>query len=204
MEPPNVFVQAFPGPGPRIQASAGGGFDPAWSADGRTIYYLKNVFDSPSGATTLFATDIATAGALTVGTPHELFQGSLSRRVRTACALKASLAVGCIATIHPTSGGVRTRRARISAPRNSPATLAGKYACFRYHKFRYHKRVRVRILRQTIGNVGGFSLRHYREGHVYDVPPDLANYLVAQSLAMFEMRSEDRKPPGQVERRRKT
>ena len=65
------------------------------------------------------------------------------------------------------------------------------------------KSVKVKMLRRTIGNVGGVSLRHYREGQVYDLPPSLANYLVAQGLAMFEMRNEERKPPGQVERRRK-
>jgi hypothetical protein len=65
------------------------------------------------------------------------------------------------------------------------------------------KSVKVKMLRRAIGNVGGVSLRHYREGHVYDLPPTLANYLVAQRLAMFEMRNEDRKTPVEVERRRK-
>lgn len=35
----DVFVRAFPGPGPRIQISQGGGVEPVWSADGRRIYY---------------------------------------------------------------------------------------------------------------------------------------------------------------------
>ncbi len=34
-----IFVRAFPGPGPRIQISQGGGLEPLWSADGRRIYY---------------------------------------------------------------------------------------------------------------------------------------------------------------------
>ena len=65
--------------------------------------------------------------------------------------------------------------------------------------------MKVRILRQTIDNAAGVSLRHYRAGRVYDLPPNLANYLVAQGLAMFEMRGELKvRPPGQVERRRQT
>jgi hypothetical protein len=68
-QPDSVVVQAFPGPGPRTQASAGGGTDPAWSADGRTVYYLQPGTES----TAVIAVDIATAGALTAGTPRELF-----------------------------------------------------------------------------------------------------------------------------------
>ena len=64
--------------------------------------------------------------------------------------------------------------------------------------------MKVRILRQVIGNVGGVSLRHYRVGQVYDVPPNLANYMVAQGLAAFEMRSQQTFPrPPEQERRRK-
>jgi serine/threonine-protein kinase len=34
-----VFVRPFPGPGPRVQISSGGGNQPVWSRDGRRIYY---------------------------------------------------------------------------------------------------------------------------------------------------------------------
>ena len=34
-----VFVRPFPGPGARVQISAGGGSEPAWSPDGRRVYY---------------------------------------------------------------------------------------------------------------------------------------------------------------------
>jgi hypothetical protein len=64
--------------------------------------------------------------------------------------------------------------------------------------------MKVRILRQLIGNAGGVSLRHYRSGQAYDLPPNLANYLVAQGMAVFEMRSEtSSRAPNQPERRRK-
>jgi hypothetical protein len=68
----NVVVQAFPGPGPRTQISAGGGRDPAWSADGRTLYYLKALPDAQG--TAIFAVDLALTAALSAGAPHELFR----------------------------------------------------------------------------------------------------------------------------------
>jgi len=34
-----VYVRAFPGPGPRVQISQGGGIEPVWSADGRRVFY---------------------------------------------------------------------------------------------------------------------------------------------------------------------
>ena len=34
-----MFVRPFPGPGARVQISAGGGSEPAWSPDGRRVYY---------------------------------------------------------------------------------------------------------------------------------------------------------------------
>jgi hypothetical protein len=36
-----VFVTAFPGPGPRTQASTAGGVAPAWSADGHQLTYVS-------------------------------------------------------------------------------------------------------------------------------------------------------------------
>lgn len=63
--------------------------------------------------------------------------------------------------------------------------------------------MRVRMLRQPEGDVHGISLKHYRPGQVYELPPTLANYLVVEDLAMFEMRDPDARPvPVEVERRR--
>ena len=64
----NVFVQAFPGPGPRTQVSAGGGYDAVWGADGRTLYYLGPTAKGQA----MFAVGLSGA-ALTAGTPRELF-----------------------------------------------------------------------------------------------------------------------------------
>jgi hypothetical protein len=52
-------------------------------------------------------------------------------------------------------------------------------------------RVKITIIKQPAGVVGGFALDHYRPGRVYDVAAHLANYLVAEGFAVFERREED-------------
>ena len=65
--------------------------------------------------------------------------------------------------------------------------------------------MKVKILRHSLGHVNGVSLRHYRPNATYEVPPSIANYLVAQGVASFEMRKRDEpaNPPEGTERRRK-
>jgi CheY-like chemotaxis protein len=46
--------------------------------------------------------------------------------------------------------------------------------------------VRVLIIRQPTGAVDGILLASYHLGESYDLPPTLANYLVARGLAVFE------------------
>jgi Tol biopolymer transport system component len=36
----DVFIQPFPGPGPRIQVSVAGGAQPIWSQDGRQVFFM--------------------------------------------------------------------------------------------------------------------------------------------------------------------
>jgi len=70
----NVIVEAFPGRGSRTQVSAGGGRNPAWSADGRTLYYLDITRPARPGSAVI-AVDIKPDGAaLRAGTPRELFR----------------------------------------------------------------------------------------------------------------------------------
>ena len=64
--------------------------------------------------------------------------------------------------------------------------------------------MKVRITRQPIGVVQGVSLKYYRPGEVYELPPSLAEYLVMEQYAIFEMRDRDRPHvPVAVERRRR-
>jgi hypothetical protein len=63
--------------------------------------------------------------------------------------------------------------------------------------------MRVRIIRQPYGSVNGVSLRTYRPGEVYDIPPTLADYLVLEEYAILEMRDRNgAHVPVAVERRR--
>jgi serine/threonine protein kinase len=62
-----VYVVPFPGPGPRVQISAGGGSEPRWRRDGRELFYL-------SLATEMMAADVsAVPGEFRVGTVRTLF-----------------------------------------------------------------------------------------------------------------------------------
>ena len=64
--------------------------------------------------------------------------------------------------------------------------------------------MRVKIVRQPHGTVSGVSLNAYRAGEVYDIPAMLAEYLVVEEFAIFEMRDSHREPVEvAVERRRR-
>ena len=64
--------------------------------------------------------------------------------------------------------------------------------------------MKVRITRQPMGMVHGVSLKYYRLGEVYELPPPLAEYLVMENYAMLEMRDRDRRHvPIEVDRRRR-
>ena len=58
--------------------------------------------------------------------------------------------------------------------------------------------MKVKITRRPQGVVQGVSLKYYRAGEVYDLPPTLAEFLVMEDYAILEMRDRD-KPPVAVE-----
>jgi len=58
-------------------------------------------------------------------------------------------------------------------------------------------------LRQPYGFVDGISLRHYRVGQVYELPAGLAEYLVTEGFAFFEMRSHQRSSRQRPDRRQR-
>jgi Tol biopolymer transport system component len=73
---PEVYVQPYPGPGPRQQVSANGGTGPAWSHDGRELFYTPT--QSIGGQATLnkmMAVPISLRPTFTMGTPRQLFEG---------------------------------------------------------------------------------------------------------------------------------
>jgi serine/threonine-protein kinase len=68
-----VYIQPFPGPGPRYPVSRDGGFGPVWSHDGREIFYAwltenRRQFEMMSAPVTL-------SPRVAVGTPQKLFEG---------------------------------------------------------------------------------------------------------------------------------
>jgi serine/threonine-protein kinase len=63
-----IYVRAFPGPGPQVPVSVGGGREPVWSRTGE-IFYRSLTGDQMMSVT------VTTSPALTVGAPTRLFAG---------------------------------------------------------------------------------------------------------------------------------
>jgi serine/threonine-protein kinase len=72
-----VYVQAFPGPGPKIQVSNEGGTDPVWKRSGGELFYRD--------ADRMMAVPISTAPALKVGRPQERWHGRYSHGMSSSC-----------------------------------------------------------------------------------------------------------------------
>jgi Tol biopolymer transport system component len=68
-----VYVQLYPGPGARHLISTEGGFQPAWSRDGRELFFTT--LPSPEGNIKVMAVSVTAGGKFTVGTPRALFKG---------------------------------------------------------------------------------------------------------------------------------
>jgi len=66
---PEIYVQPYPGPGPRRQISVGGGAFPRWSRDGKELFYDTIDQNRMMGVT------ITSSPTLSVGTPHVVLEG---------------------------------------------------------------------------------------------------------------------------------
>ncbi|NOT30213.1 MAG: serine/threonine-protein kinase [Planctomycetes bacterium] len=62
-----IYVQPFPGPGPRQPISTGGAQSPLWSRDGSELFFTT--LDE------LLAVDITTTPTFSAGAPHVVFEG---------------------------------------------------------------------------------------------------------------------------------
>ena len=62
-----IYLQAYPGPGERVQASTDGGREPVWAPDGSKLYFRNG--------TKFMAVDVKTRPALAVGKSRILFEG---------------------------------------------------------------------------------------------------------------------------------
>jgi hypothetical protein len=81
-----VYLQPYPGPGPRQQVSVDGGYSPVWNANGREI--LFEVDSNDGTGTRLMAVDVSPGQTPALGTPRLLF----SRKSLGACT-----PAGCLA-----------------------------------------------------------------------------------------------------------
>jgi serine/threonine-protein kinase len=61
-----IYVQPFPGPGPRTQISAGGGVAPRWSSDGRELFF--------ESLDKFMAVDVGSGATFSAGTPRVLYE----------------------------------------------------------------------------------------------------------------------------------
>jgi eukaryotic-like serine/threonine-protein kinase len=71
-----VYVQPYPGPGARQQISVDGGTAPAWSRDGRELFYITTTTVGGQAALTkMMAVPVQLKPTFTAGTPRTLFEG---------------------------------------------------------------------------------------------------------------------------------
>jgi serine/threonine-protein kinase len=62
-----VYLQAYPGPGPKRQVSDGGGNEPLWNPNGRELFYRQ--------ADRMMSVAVDTTAGLDIGAPRVLFTG---------------------------------------------------------------------------------------------------------------------------------
>jgi serine/threonine-protein kinase len=81
-----VYVDAFPGPGPRHQISTRGGGSPVWRADGRELFYAEGTTTQAPGQQQqpgsadirMMAVTVTTQPTISFGQPRPLFSGRYS------------------------------------------------------------------------------------------------------------------------------
>jgi serine/threonine-protein kinase len=76
---PQVYVQAYPGPGAKVQVSNDGGTDPVWRRSGGELFYRNG--DS------MIAVAISTNPTFSAGRPQELWKGHYSHGMSSSCGL---------------------------------------------------------------------------------------------------------------------
>jgi len=74
---PQVYVQAFPGPGAKVQVSSDGGTDPVWKRSGGELYFRNG--------DKMMAVAVSTAPIFAAGHPRTLWEGHYSHGMSTSC-----------------------------------------------------------------------------------------------------------------------
>ena len=74
-----VYVQPFPGPGPKIQVSSDGGFDPVWRRSGGELFYRSS--------NKMMVVTVSTAGSFRASAPKMLWEGNYSSGAGSSCGM---------------------------------------------------------------------------------------------------------------------
>jgi len=72
-----VFVQPWPGPGPKIQISSEGGDDPIWTRDGKELFYRNG--------DKMMVVAVSLAGGFRAAKPRVLWEGKYSHGTSSSC-----------------------------------------------------------------------------------------------------------------------
>jgi Tol biopolymer transport system component len=78
---PEVYAQAYPGPGERQQISNNGGTQPAWAGNGREIFYTE--IDAKTQRTRMMSVPATPGAQLAAGLPRVLFEGTFRSQANT-------------------------------------------------------------------------------------------------------------------------
>lgn len=76
---PEVYVQAFPGPGLKLQISSGGGTDPVWRRSGGELYYRAR--------DKMMVVSVTTSPRLQASAPRQLWEGTYSAGTASSCGM---------------------------------------------------------------------------------------------------------------------
>ncbi len=72
-----VWVQPWPGPGPKTQISSEGGTDPIWSRNGRELFYRNG--------DKMMVVEVVTQPGFHASAPHELWKGRYAHGMSSSC-----------------------------------------------------------------------------------------------------------------------
>ena len=76
---PQIYVQAFPGPGPKLQVSNKGGTDPVWRRDGGELYYRSD--------DKMMVVSVTTSPKFKAGAPRLLWEAPYSHGTGSSCGM---------------------------------------------------------------------------------------------------------------------
>jgi serine/threonine-protein kinase len=74
---PEVYVQSYPGPGPKIQVSSDGGTDPVWRQQGGELFYRSG--------DKMMVVPVSTQPTFMAGKPRLLWEGHYSHGMSSSC-----------------------------------------------------------------------------------------------------------------------